>query len=135
MRFWQIEPSDPDAPPAERAFAELWRRADKVVFSSTLSEVTTPRTRLAPRFDAELVRELKESSRRDLSIGGAAVAAAALRAGLVDEIGMYVTPVVVGGGTRLLPDGIRLDLELVEERRFGNGVVLLRYTVARGRPS
>jgi dihydrofolate reductase len=131
MRYWETEPSGPDAPAAERAFAELWRAADKVVFSRTLDAPTTARTRLEREFDADLVRDLKRSS--DLSIGGAGIAAAALHAGVVDELGMFVNPVLVGGGTRFLPDGVRLDLELLEERRFPGGVVLLRYAVGRER--
>jgi dihydrofolate reductase len=134
MRYWETEPSGADASAAERDYAELWRAADKIVFSSTLDAVTTERTRLERRFDAELVRELARSSERDLSIGGAGVAASALRSGLVDELAMYVNPVVVGGGTRFLPDNVRLELELVEERRFAGGVVLLRYTVRPLRP-
>ena len=129
MRYWETEPSAADAPAAERDYAELWRRADKVVFSGTLDASTTTRTRLERRFDPELVRELKRSSSRDLSIGGAGIAGAALRAGLVDVLGMFVSPVLVGGGTRFLPDGVRHDLELLQERRFANGVVLLRYAV------
>ncbi|MDQ4138627.1 MAG: dihydrofolate reductase family protein [Actinomycetota bacterium] len=129
MRYWETEPSAADAHPAELEYAALWRKADKVVFSGTLDAATTARTRLERRFDPELVRELKRSTHWDLSIGGAGIASAALRSGLVDELGMFVSPVLVGGGTRFLPDGVRLDLDLLEERRFGNGVVLLRYAV------
>ncbi|MFC0682690.1 dihydrofolate reductase family protein [Lysobacter korlensis] len=129
MRYWETEPGAADASPAELEYADLWRKADKVVFSSTLDQVTTARTRVERRFDVDHVRELKRSSEPDLSIGGAGLAASALRCGLVDELAMYVSPVVVGGGTRFLPDGVRLDLELLQERRFTGGVVLLRYAV------
>lgn len=130
MRYWETEPSGADAHPAERDYAELWRKAAKVVFSRTLDAATTARTRLERNFDPGFVRALKRSSASDLSIGGAGIAAAALRAGLIDELAMFVNPVVVGGGTRFLPRDLRLGLRLLEERRFGNGVVLLRYAVA-----
>jgi dihydrofolate reductase len=129
MRYWETEPTAGDADPAELDYAQLWRQADKVVFSRTLDEAPTSRTRLERRFDAGLVGDLKRSSPKDLSIGGAGIAAAALRAGLVDELRLFVSPVLVGGGTRFLPDGVRVDLELVAERRFGNGVVLVQYAV------
>lgn len=130
MRYWQTEPADPDAAAAERDYAELWREADKVVFSRTLDAATTPRTRLEREFDAGLVRDLKRTS--DCSIGGAGIATAALRAGLVDELAMFVSPVLVGGGTRFLPDGLRVELELLDERRFSGGVVLVRYALRNG---
>ena len=131
MRYWETEPAGPDAHMVERDYAAVWRSADKVVFSGTLDAVTTGRTRLERRFDAEKVRDLTREAPHDLSIGGAGIAAEALRGGVVDELRMFVNPVVVGGGTGFLPDGIRLDLELVEERRFGGGVVLLRYAIVR----
>jgi len=131
MRYWETEPSGPDASPVERDYAEVWRSADKVVFSRSLDAVTTTRTRLERRFDADLVLELKRASESDLSIGGAGIAAAAFSAGLVAAVTMILNPVLVGGGARFLPDGIRLDLTLLEERRFASGVVLLRYAVRR----
>ena len=112
-----------------RDYAQVWRAADKVVYSSTLPAVQTARSRLERSFDPAAVRVMKESADRDLSIGGPGLAVHALRAGLVDEIDLYVSPIVVGGGKRFLPDGVRLKLELAEERRFGNGVVFLRYAV------
>jgi dihydrofolate reductase len=130
MRYWETEPSDPDAAPEELDYAQVWRSADKVVFSRTLDATTTAKTRLERSFDPDVVRELKRSSERDLSIGGAGIAAAALRAGLVDRLGMFLSPVVVGGGTRFLPDDVRLELTLRDERRFGNGVVMVLYDVA-----
>jgi dihydrofolate reductase len=131
MRFWETGPAEPDASPVERDYAQVWRRAGKVVFSRSLAAVTTTRTRLEREFDADLVRELTRTSDADLSIGGAGIAAPALRVGLVDEVRMILNPVLVGGGTRFLPDGIRLDLTLLEERRFPGGGVLLRYAVRR----
>jgi dihydrofolate reductase len=115
------------APPFVRDFAELWRAADKIVYSKTLESVSSARTRIERDFDPGAVRRLKETADRDLSVGGPGLAAQALAARLVDELHLFVAPVVVGGGTRSLPSGMRLDLELLDERRFGSGVVYLRY--------
>jgi dihydrofolate reductase len=115
-----------DPEPVMVDFAQIWRSADKVVYSRTLEDVPTARTRIEREFDPEAVRRMEG----ELSIGGAELAGHAIRAGLVDELRVFVTPVVVGGGTAALPDGVRWDLELVEERRFGNGVVFLRYRSA-----
>jgi dihydrofolate reductase len=128
MAVWQTLSVD-DEPAVMRDFAELWRAADKIVYSRTLDEVTTPKTRLERDFDPEAVRDLKDTAASDLGVGGPGLAAEALAAGLVDEIGLFLTPVIVGGGTRALPDGVRLDLELLEERRFASGVVYTRYRV------
>jgi dihydrofolate reductase len=111
-------------------FKEIWRGIDKIVFSRTLSGVTTGRTRLERDFDANLIRELKETTRHDILIGGPELAAQALEAGLVDELQLFLAPVVVGGGKKALPHGLRLDLELLSERRFANGTVYLRYSIA-----
>jgi len=119
-------------PDVEQDFAKIWRAADKVVYSRTLTEVSSARTRLESRFDPEEVRARKETATRDLVVGGPTLAAEALRAGLVDEVQQLLCPVVVGGGVRFLPDDLRLDLELADERRFGNGVVFLRYRVMSG---
>jgi dihydrofolate reductase len=110
-------------------YARIWRAADKVVYSSTLTEVGSARTRVEPVFDPDAVRALKATADRDLAIGGPTLAAHALRAGLVDELNLFLSPVVVGGGTPVLPPGLRLDLQLAGERRFANGVVHLRYRV------
>lgn len=128
MRVWQDMPEDD---PLIADYAEVWRDADKVVFSSTLAEVTTPRTRLERTFDPELVRELVRTSDRDVSIGGPTVAAAAFAAGLVDEVWLILVPFAVGGGTPALPLGRFVALDLLEERRFGNGTVALHYSVKR----
>jgi dihydrofolate reductase len=114
---------DPD--PIMRDYAQIWRGADKIVYSTTLQDVASARTRIERAFDPEAVRALKEHG--DVSIGGPTLAAEAIRAGLVDECQLFLSPVVVGGGIPALPDGVRWDLELRDERRFANGVVLLRY--------
>ena len=132
MRYWETALEQPDQTPVETDYARIWQGADKVVYSRTLTQVDTQRTELVREFDARDVAERKASADRDLSIGGAGLAAAALRAGLVDEVGLVVHPVVVGGGTPAMPTGVRLDLALVEERRLSGGVVHLRYGV-RGR--
>lgn len=135
MAVWQtvgLEPAgtSPDEavpPPEELDFAEVWRAADKVVYSRTLDTVSTPRTRLERGFDRETVRRLKHAADRDLTVGGPGLAQHAFAAGLVDEIHLFVFPVVVGGGKPGLPRGVRVDLELLDERRFRNGVVHVRY--------
>ncbi len=129
MRFWETADTVPDLSQAEREYAEIWQAADKIVYSPTLAEAPTRRTRLERVFDPDTVRRMKAESTSDLSISGPGFAAHALRAGLVDEIWMLVHPIVLGGGTSLLPDGVRLDLVLLDERRFGNGVVYMRYGV------
>jgi dihydrofolate reductase len=126
MRVWETFGDDEDV---TRDYAQIWRAADKVVHSTTLPAATTARTRLEREFDADAVRRLKDGG--DVSIGGAHLAAHAFRAALVDECHLYLNPVVVGGGTRALPDGFRARLALDEEHRFGNGVVHLGYRVLR----
>lgn len=129
MRVWESVEPEGDSAPVERQFARMWQATDKVVYSTTLDEdeITTGRTRLERAFDSEAVRRLKAESDADLSVSGPNLAAHAIRAGLVDEYQLYVSPVTVGGGTSYLPDDVRLDLELLDERPFGNGVVHLRY--------
>jgi dihydrofolate reductase len=129
MSAW--ETMDDDAP-VMREFAEIWRAADKVVFSRMLEEVSTARTRLVREFDPGAILRMKAEAERDISIGGPALAAEALRAGLVDELHLIAMPVVVGGGTHWLPHGIRLGLELLDERRFASGAVYLRHRVDLG---
>jgi len=126
MSVWETM-GTPEDPPVIQDYARLWAAADKVVYSTSLDTVATPRTRLERQFGPELVRELKSTSDRNISIGGPTLAAHALKAGLVDECQLFINPVTVGGGLRFLPDGLDLELELLEERRFGNGVVYLRY--------
>jgi dihydrofolate reductase len=129
MAGWQELGTDPGDPAVTRDYGELWRAADKIVYSATLDAVSTPRTRLERSFDPVAVQALKDAATADLSVGGATLGASALRAGLVDEIRIYVVPVVVGGGTPWLPDGIRLRLRLLDEHRFADGTVNLHYSV------
>jgi dihydrofolate reductase len=126
MAVWQTM-GGPGEHPVETDYADIWRAADKIVYSTTLDEVTTPRTRLERRFDMGAVSELKRTASADLSIGGPGLAADAIGAGLVDEYQVFLIPVVVGGGLPALPPGVRRDLALVDERRFAGGTVLLRY--------
>jgi dihydrofolate reductase len=127
MRYWQ-DPPDLDAQAQYiRDYAGIWQGSDKVVYSRTLGSASTPRTRIESEFDPETVREMKESADADLGVGGSGLAAEALRAGLVDELHQVVYPVIVGGGTHWLPDRLRLDLELLAERRFASGAVHLHY--------
>jgi len=119
-----------DEAPYLRDYQEIWRAADKVVFSTTLTEVRSDRTRLEAVFDPAAVRGMKASSAADIGIGGPGLAAHAIRAGLVDEFRVLFAPVIVGGGTPWLPDDVRLDLELLDERRFRNGTVHLGYREA-----
>jgi dihydrofolate reductase len=114
-------------PPYIQDFAALWKAADKIVYSRTLETAPSARTRIEREFDPEAVRQLKATAAHDLSLGGPELAAQAFQAGLVDECQLFLAPIVVGGGKQALPDDVRLELELLDERRFGNGVVLLRY--------
>ena len=127
LAAWEHPEAMPALTPAMSDFADIWQASDKVVYSRTLESVSTGRTRLEREFDPEAVRALMESSERDLAVAGPALAASAFRAGLVSELQLFVAPAIVGGGTRSLPEGVRLDLELVEERRFEGGMAYLRY--------
>jgi dihydrofolate reductase len=129
MVFWENTKSLDDQPAVMKDYAKIWQGADKVVYSRTLETVSSARTRLVRDFDPAEVRRMKAQAGSDISVGGPDLAAQALEAGLVDECHFFVTPVVVGGGNRSLPDNLRLKLELLDERRFGNGVVHLHYRV------
>jgi dihydrofolate reductase len=129
MAVWETVPTGPEVPSVERDFAESWLRKDKVVYSRTLQTVSSTRTRIEREFEPEAVRRLKASAPADLSISGPDLASHAFAAGLVDECLFFVSPVVVGGGKRFLAEDLRIGLELLDERRFGNGVVYLRYRV------
>jgi dihydrofolate reductase len=131
MAVWETDESLAAQSDLLADFARSWQAADKIVYSTTLDSVPTARTRIERVFDPAAVARLKESATSDLAIGGAALGAHALRAGLVDEYHVVVAPVLVGGGKRALPDGVRIDLELLEDRQFGNGTVLLRYRLRR----
>jgi dihydrofolate reductase len=112
---------------AEQDFAELWQRAEKIVYSRTLNAVASARTRIEREFDPEAVRQLKAAAARDLTVGGPALGAQAIEAGLVDEYQLFLLPIAVGGGKRFLPDDVRVNLELLDERRFRSGTVYLHY--------
>jgi dihydrofolate reductase len=127
MAGWETAASES---PLLRDFAEIWRAADKVVYSRTLPEVTSSKTRIERAFEPDVVRRMKEAAERDITVGGPSLAAQAIRAGLVDELHLFLTPILVGGGTPSLPADVRVKLELLDERRFGNGVVHLRYRTA-----
>jgi len=124
MVFWETMDDDH---PVMRDYAQIWRAAEKVVYSRSLQAASSAKTRIEREFEPEAVQELKESAASDLSVGGPELAAEAIRVGLVDEYHLFLAPVLVGGGKRALPDGVRLELELIEERRFSGGFVYLRY--------
>jgi dihydrofolate reductase len=126
MVYW--ETMEPDGyPPYIEDYKRIWRSADKVVYSRTLESPASERTRIEREFDADAIRQLKQSETRDISVGGPELAAQAFRAGLVDEIHLFLGPIIVGGGKRALPDDVEVELELAAERRFGNGVMHLHY--------
>jgi dihydrofolate reductase len=126
MREWQTM-DVAEAPPFVQEYADIWRSADKVVYSRSLVDVSTPHTRLERDFDPAVVGRMKADSDPDLSVGGATLAAEAFRAGIVDDIHLFLVPHIVGGGTRALPNGVRRPLRLEGERRFANGTVHLHY--------
>jgi dihydrofolate reductase len=128
MVFWETMD---DPAPIMRDYAQLWRAADKVVYSRTLDAVSSERTRLERELAPDAVRALVAGAASDVSIGGPDLAGSALRAGLVDVIQLFLNPISVGGGTPALPHDVRIDLQLLDQRRFGNGVVYLNYRVAR----
>ena len=132
MRVWESDDWLVDQPPVVREYADIWRDTDKVVFSTSLAEVSTARTRIERRFDPEAVRRLKADSSANLSIGGAGIAAEAFRHDLVDECVLMVCPVLIGGGKPALPRGVRRDLALRDLHRFDNGVVGVHYAVRHG---
>lgn len=127
MNYWETVNAVTGRPPVEQDYAQIWRSADKIVYSRTLHTVSSARTRIERDFDAEAVLQMKAQAGRDISVGGPDLAARALGAGLVDDFHLFFTPIVVGGGKRSLPDDVRLELELLEERHFTSGVVYLHY--------
>ena len=128
LRAWETMETTGE-PAVIQDYAEIWQGADKIVYSTTLEKASSARTRIERHFDPDTIRELKATAGRDLGVGGAGLAAQAIKAGLVDELHQFVTPIVVGGGIQWLPDGVRLQLELVDEHRFGNGVIHVHYHV------
>jgi dihydrofolate reductase len=132
MLAWEsMHQGDDDQPAVMRDYTAIWQAADKIVYSSTLSGPSSKRTRVERTFDPEAVRTLKATTTGTLSVGGPTLAAHAFAAGLVDEVQMFASPIVVGGGTRFLPDGLNLSLQLKDEYAFRNGVVYLGYRVLR----
>ena len=130
MAAWETLGTRGDEPAYVEEFGELWRASDKVVYSTTLGSVCAARTRIERAFEPDAVRRMKDDLVGDISIGGPTLAAQAIAADLVDEYQLFVVPVVVGGGTRFMPEGIRLDLQLVDNRRFDNGTVYVSYRPA-----
>jgi dihydrofolate reductase len=129
MVAWETAHTLADQPAFARDFAYVWQAADKVVYSRTLATISSARTRIERDFDPDSVRQMKAEAARDLSVSGPDLAAQAIKAGLVDELHQFVSPIVVGGGKQFLPDNVRLRLELLDERRFGNGVVHVHYRI------
>jgi dihydrofolate reductase len=126
---WETDPDLAADSPITRDFAEIWQAADKIVYSRTLEAASTRKTQIERNFDPQVIRRLKQTVKGDILIGGPELAAHAFRAGLIDEYHLFITPIIVGGGKPALPDNVRLELELLDERRFGNGTVYLRYRV------
>lgn len=129
MVFWETVGTAADQPSVSRDFAEIWRGAEKIVYSRTLQTVSSARTRIERDFDSDAVRRLKQTSGPDITIGGAELAGQAIELGLVDECHLFLAPIVVGGGKRALPNNVRTRLELLSERRFESGFVHLHYRV------
>ena len=129
MTVWETDPDLAADSPLTQDFAEIWQAADKIVYSTTLAAASTRKTRIERNFDPEALRQLKKTAQHDIAIGGAELAGHAFRAGLIDEYHLFVAPIIVGGGKLSLPKDIRLELELLEQRRFGNGMAFLHYRV------
>jgi dihydrofolate reductase len=133
MMVWETDPNLAGQSPLMRDFAQVWQAADKIVFSRTLEAVSTRKTQIERNFDPEAIQRLKESVEQDIHIGGAELAAQAFLSGLIDECHLFILPIIVGGGKPALPDNVRLELELLDERRFDNGAVYLRYRIRQAR--
>ena len=127
MVYWETAHTVPDQPPHVLQYARDWQAAEKIVYSTTLESVASGNTTLERTFDADAVRTLKAESDRDLTVDGPILAAQAIAGGLVDEYQLFITTSVVGGGKRFFPDGVRLDLDLIEERAFDSGLIYARY--------
>jgi len=137
MVYWETVQDLADEPPGVRDFTEMWKAANKIVYSKSLQAVSSARTRIEREFDPGVIKEMKSTLERDITVAGPNLAAQAFRAGLVDECQLFVTPIILGGGKPSLPNDVRLDLELLSERRFRSGVVFLHYRTSRtdsGRP-
>jgi len=131
MMVWETDPSLAADSPIMQDFAQVWQAANKIVFSRTLATASTRNTQIERTFDPQAIRQLKAASEQDILIGGPELAAHAFRAGLIDEVHLFIVPILLGGGKSALPDNVRLELELLEERRFGNGTVYLRYRTGK----
>jgi dihydrofolate reductase len=127
MRYWETAPTGDNPLPVVKDYAQIWRAADKIVYSTTLATVSSAQTRIERDFDPEAVRQIKARAERDISVSGPELAGQAIKAGLVDELHLFLVPIVVGGGKSSLPNHVRVDLELLDEHRFGNGTVHLHY--------
>jgi dihydrofolate reductase len=127
MLYWETADTVPGQPPSVREFTGIWQAAEKIVFSKTLASVSSARTRIERNFDPGMVRHLKSATGHDMTVGGADLAGQAIKAGLVDELQLFLVPVAVGGGKRALPNGVHSDLELLDTQRFASGAVYLRY--------
>lgn len=132
MMAWETDADLAADSPITRDFAEIWQAADKIVYSSTLQAVPTRKTRIERNFNPEAIRQLKKAAGRDILIGGPELAAHAFRSGLIDECHLFLTPILVGGGKKSLPDSVRVELKLLDEHHFGNGVVFLHYRTIQG---
>jgi dihydrofolate reductase len=132
MLYWETADTVPGQPSSVRDFTRIWQAAGKIVFSTTLPSVSTASTRIERNFDPGMIRQLKSATQHDMTVGGADLAGQAIQAGLVDELQLFLVPVVVGGGKRALPHGVRSDLELLDTRRFACGAVYLRYRPSSG---
>jgi dihydrofolate reductase len=133
MLYWETADTVPGQPSSVRDFTGIWQAAGKIVFSTTLPSVSTASTRIERNFDPGMIRQLKSATQHDMTVGGADLAGQAIKAGLVDELQLFLVPAVVGGGKRALPHGVRSDLELLDTRRFACGAVYLRYRPSSGR--
>lgn len=129
MRYWETASTGNGEPSAGQEFAKMWQANDKIIYSRSLENVSTARTKLEREFDPAVIRRMKADASRDIAVSGPTIAGQAMKLGLVDECHLFLSPIVVGGGTPALPDNVRIQLELLDERRFGNGVVHLHYRV------
>ncbi len=129
MQVWETDPNLAADSALTQDFAEIWQAADKIVYSKTLATVSTRRTQVERVFDPEAIQHLKKTAQSDILIGGPGLAAHAFRSGLIDECQLFLTPILVGAGKQALPNDVRLELELLEQRPFSNGMVFLRYRV------
>lgn len=132
LKVWETDPTLAEQSSLLKDYATIWQAAEKIVFSKTLKAAVTRKTRILRDFDPEMVVQLKKDARQDILVGGAELAAQAFKAGLIDELQLFLAPILIGNGKRALPAGVRLELALIEERRFENGMVYLRYCVRSG---